>query len=64
MGLSSMNKPSSYLASLQSRHLYRTRSVNDGIIDGRVENAVLLELLTDEGVGTLITAEETGDAGS
>lgn len=27
------------------------------IIDGRVENAVLLELLTDEGVGTLITAE-------
>ena len=34
------------------------------IIDGRVENAVLLELLTDQGVGTLITAEETGDAGS
>ena len=25
------------------------------IIDGRVEHAVLLELLTDEGVGTLIT---------
>ncbi len=24
------------------------------IIDGRVENAVLLELFTDEGVGTLI----------
>lgn len=26
------------------------------IIDGRVEHAVLLELLTDEGIGTLITA--------
>jgi acetylglutamate kinase len=26
------------------------------IIDGRVEHAVLLELLTDEGVGTLIRA--------
>jgi len=24
------------------------------IIDGRVEHAVLLELLTDEGIGTLI----------
>jgi len=24
------------------------------IIDGRVENAVLLEVLTDQGVGTLI----------
>lgn len=30
---------------------------NAHIIDGRVENAVLLELLTDEGVGTLVTAE-------
>ena len=26
------------------------------IIDGRVEHAVMLELLTDEGVGTLIKA--------
>jgi acetylglutamate kinase len=25
------------------------------IVDGRVENAVLLEIFTDEGVGTLIT---------
>ena len=25
------------------------------IIDGRVEHAVLLEIFTDEGVGTLIT---------
>ena len=36
-------------------------AVNSGvraahIIDGRVEHAVLLELLTDEGVGTLIRA--------
>ena len=27
------------------------------IIDGRVEHALLLEILTDEGVGTLIRAE-------
>jgi len=27
------------------------------IIDGRVEHALLLEVLTDEGVGTLIRAE-------
>jgi acetylglutamate kinase len=26
------------------------------IIDGRVEHALLLEILTDEGVGTLIRA--------
>ena len=32
-----------------------TKSVH--IIDGRVEHALLLELLTDEGVGTLIRAE-------
>jgi acetylglutamate kinase len=36
------------------------RAVNGGvqsahIIDGRVEHAVLLEIFTDEGVGTLIT---------
>jgi Acetylglutamate kinase len=28
------------------------------IIDGRVEHAVMLEVFTDEGVGTLITAGE------
>jgi acetylglutamate kinase len=27
------------------------------IIDGRVDHALLLEVLTDEGVGTLIKAE-------
>jgi acetylglutamate kinase len=27
------------------------------IIDGRVEHAVLLEILTDEGVGTLIRSK-------
>ena len=27
------------------------------IVDGRVEHAVMLEVFTDEGVGTLITAE-------
>jgi acetylglutamate kinase len=27
------------------------------IIDGRVEHALLLEVLTDEGVGTLIKAK-------
>jgi acetylglutamate kinase len=27
------------------------------IIDGRVEHAVLLEIFTDEGVGTLITTD-------
>jgi acetylglutamate kinase len=27
------------------------------IVDGRVEHAVLLEIFTDEGVGTLITGE-------
>lgn len=31
------------------------------IIDGRVAHAVLLEVLTDEGVGTLITAEGSRD---
>ena len=36
-------------------------AVNNGvnsshIIDGRVSHAVLLEVLTDEGVGTLITS--------
>jgi len=30
--------------------------MNSIIIDGRVEHAVLLELLTDEGVGTLLKA--------
>lgn len=39
-------------------------AVRDGvravhIVDGRVEHAVLLELFTDEGVGTLIKREET-----
>ena len=28
------------------------------IVDGRVENCVLLELLTDQGVGTEIVGEE------
>ena len=28
------------------------------IIDGRVEHAVMLEIFTDEGVGTLITNQE------
>ena len=28
------------------------------IVDGRVANAVLLEMFTDEGVGTLITNAE------
>jgi hypothetical protein len=28
------------------------------IIDGRVEHAVLLEVLTDQGVGTLIRSQE------
>jgi acetylglutamate kinase len=27
------------------------------ILDGRVEHAVLLELLTDEGVGTMVTPD-------
>ena len=31
------------------------------IVDGRVPNAVLLEIFTDEGVGTLITNEKPGD---
>jgi acetylglutamate kinase len=30
------------------------------IVDGRVEHAVLLEIFTDEGVGTLITGESLG----
>ena len=29
------------------------------IIDGRVEHAVMLEIFTDEGVGTLITNQES-----
>ena len=28
------------------------------IVDGRVQHAVLLEIFTDQGVGTLITSEE------
>ncbi len=40
-------------------------AVNSGvgtahIIDGRTEHAVLLELLTDEGIGTLIKPEAFG----
>ncbi len=31
------------------------------IIDGRVDHAVLLEIFTDEGVGTLITNQETAN---
>ena len=31
------------------------------IIDGRVNHAVLLEVLTDEGVGTLITSSTDSD---
>jgi acetylglutamate kinase len=30
------------------------------IVDGRVEHAVLLEIFTNEGVGTLITSESLG----
>jgi acetylglutamate kinase len=37
------------------------------IIDGRVEHAVLLEIFTDEGVGTLITqarrSKQSSDSG-
>ncbi len=33
------------------------------IIDGRVEHALLLDLFTDEGVGTLIRGKKTGDGG-
>ena len=41
-------------------------AVNSGvttshIIDGRVDHAVMLELFTDEGVGTLITNQKCGD---
>lgn len=32
------------------------------IIDGRVDHAVMLEIFTDEGVGTLITNQEPGGA--
>ena len=32
------------------------------IIDGRVEHAVMLEIFTDEGVGTLITNQEKDGA--
>lgn len=32
------------------------------IIDGRVEHAVLLEIFTDEGVGTLLTGDAPGEA--
>jgi len=40
-------------------------AVNSGvkavhIIDGRVEHAVLLEIFTDQGVGTLIDARGVG----
>ncbi len=34
------------------------------IIDGRVEHACMLELFTDEGVGTLITNDDLGEAAS
>jgi acetylglutamate kinase len=30
------------------------------IIDGRVEHAVMLEIFTDKGVGTLITTDAAG----
>ncbi|MDA8785903.1 acetylglutamate kinase, partial [Porticoccaceae bacterium] len=32
------------------------------IIDGRVDHAVMLEIFTDEGVGTLITNQEDNGA--
>jgi acetylglutamate kinase len=32
------------------------------IIDGRVDHAVMLEIFTDEGVGTLITNQESEGA--
>ena len=34
--------------------MLREEGLETQIIDGRVDNAVLLEVLTDEGVGTLI----------
>ena len=34
------------------------------IIDGRVAHALLLEVLTNEGVGTMIRADSTEDAAS
>ena len=42
-------------------------AVNSGvsqahIIDGRVDHAVMLEIFTDEGVGTLITSQATNGA--
>ena len=42
--------------------LFRSDAARSGvkavhIIDGRVEHALLLEVLTDEGVGTLIKAK-------
>jgi acetylglutamate kinase len=42
-------------------------AVNSGvsqahIIDGRVDHAVMLEIFTDEGVGTLITSQASNGA--
>jgi acetylglutamate kinase len=34
--------------------------VSSHIVDGRVEHAVLLEIFTDQGVGTLIHGRRTG----
>jgi acetylglutamate kinase len=34
------------------------------IIDGRVEHAILLEIFTDEGVGTLITRSGLAESAS
>ena len=41
-----------------SQHIHDSHDkVGFNIIDGRVEHALLLEVLTDAGVGTLITAK-------
>lgn len=44
------------------------RSVEGGvsratIIDGRVQHALLLEIFTDEGIGTMVKADDAGDEG-
>lgn len=49
------NAQTSYLISALDAARSGVKSVH--IIDGRVEHALLLEVLTDEGVGTLIKAK-------
>jgi acetylglutamate kinase len=34
------------------------------VLDGRVPHALLLELLTDSGVGTMVVADETAPTGA